>query len=150
MPAGRPKNIKTPKDFLKLFNQFKAFKKKDVIFSYQLSKGGEIIPIPHIPPLTWAGFDTWLWHGDYIIDTRDYRDNTDDRYTEFKAVIRAISQEMYANKFEGAAVGVYNANIIARDLGLTEKTDNKTTVNKTINWGEGPEKDDVEEIIGDD
>lgn len=150
MPAGRPKNIKTPKDFLKLFMEFKDFKKKDLIYSHQVSKGGELIKIPHIPPLTWAGFDTWLWHNDIVVDTRQYRDNIQQRYTEFISVIRAITQEMYANKFEGAAVGIYNANIIARDLGLAEKTDNKTAVIKTINWGEGPEKEDIEEIIGDD
>ena len=30
---------------------------------------------------------------------------------------------MYSQKFEGAASGIFNANIIARDLGLSDKQD---------------------------
>ena len=40
-------------------------------------------------------------------------------------IIRAIDREIYNDKYSGAAVGVYHNNIIARDLGLSEKVDNK-------------------------
>jgi len=42
-------------------------------------------------------------------------------------VIRAINAIMYTNKFDGASCGLYNANIIARDLGLADKKDVKNS-----------------------
>jgi hypothetical protein len=42
---------------------------------------------------------------------------------DFSTVIRTIEDTIRAQKFEGAAVGHFNANIIARDLGLKDKAD---------------------------
>jgi len=43
------------------------------------------------------------------------------RGADFQNVIIQIRQIIYQQKFEGAAVGLFNPNIIARDLGLIEK-----------------------------
>jgi len=40
---------------------------------------------------------------------------------DFLPVVTRVEQIIYTQKFEGATVGVYNSNIIARDLGLTDK-----------------------------
>lgn len=42
------------------------------------------------------------------------------RGKEYEAVIERINQYCYDTKFDGAVVGIYNATIIARDLGLKE------------------------------
>ncbi len=42
-------------------------------------------------------------------------------HKDFLGVIADIESVIYTQKFEGAAVGAYNANIIARDLGLVDK-----------------------------
>ena len=42
------------------------------------------------------------------------------RGKEYAAVIGRITQYCYDVKYDGAVVGLYNANIIARDLGLKE------------------------------
>lgn len=42
---------------------------------------------------------------------------------DFSAVINKIEEIIYQQKFEGAAVGLFNSNIIARDLGLRDKQD---------------------------
>ena len=42
------------------------------------------------------------------------------RGEEYKEVIERITRYCYDVKFDGAAVGLYNANIIARDLGLRD------------------------------
>lgn len=42
---------------------------------------------------------------------------------EFKEAIAWVESIIYSNKFEGASAGLYNSNIIARDLGLADKTD---------------------------
>ena len=38
-------------------------------------------------------------------------------------IIHKIEEIIYNQKFEGAAVGIFNSNIIARDLGLSDKKD---------------------------
>ena len=42
---------------------------------------------------------------------------------DFVAVVTRVEQIIYTQKFEGAAVGAFNSNIIARELGLTDKKD---------------------------
>ena len=42
---------------------------------------------------------------------------------EFSSVIAKIEQIIYNQKFEGAAVGIFKENLIARDLGLIDKKD---------------------------
>lgn len=44
---------------------------------------------------------------------------------DFILVMEAIEKVVYRQKFEGAAAGLLNTNIIARDLGLTDKTETK-------------------------
>ena len=120
---GQPKKIPTPERFLELFNEWKEWKLKQVIKVPTVTKMGPV-DLEHTPPLTWAGFDSWLFEKGIVYDTDDYRGNKGGGYAEFSDVIRAIGKIMYANKFEGAAVGAFNANIISRDLGLAERTDN--------------------------
>lgn len=56
---------------------------------------------------TWGG---WRRHGDkHRADLAD--------------VIRFAEEQMYSYKFDGAAAGLLNTNIIARDLGLAERTE---------------------------
>lgn len=47
----------------------------------------------------------------------------DEPYRDFWAVVSRVDRIIYTQKFEGATVGAYNASIIARDLGLTDKKD---------------------------
>jgi hypothetical protein len=51
---------------------------------------------------------------------------------DFLAVINEIESIIYNQKFQGASADLLNANIIARDLGLIDKTD-LTTNGKEIN-----------------
>lgn len=44
---------------------------------------------------------------------------------DFLPITTHIREIIYAQKFSGAAVGAFNANIIARDLGLTDKQETK-------------------------
>jgi len=60
---------------------------------------------------------------------------------EFTNVITCAREIMYERKLEGAAAGLYNASIIARDLGLADKTVNATSLKATgikpIEWVAG-------------
>ena len=58
----------------------------------------------------------------------DYESNKGSSYTEFSTIIRAIKQEIYADKYAGASVGIYQHNIIARDIGLVDKKESKVKI----------------------
>ncbi len=52
---------------------------------------------------------------------------------EFSGVCEIVESVIRNQKFEGAAAGLFNANIIARDLGLTDKSEiNNTHVVATM------------------
>lgn len=103
-------------------------------------KGAEIIKveIPTPVPFTLTGLCIFLG----IDENTWQRYRKNDAYKDFWAVVSEVDKIIYTQKFEGAAVGAYNANIIARDLGLIEKTqlsgdaENPIAVNQTtIVWG---------------
>jgi hypothetical protein len=50
----------------------------------------------------------------------------------FSQIITRIERTIYDQKFVGAAAGFFNSNIIARDLGLTEKKEIDATVNAPL------------------
>lgn len=50
----------------------------------------------------------------------------------FFKVITRVEEIIYRQKFEGAAIGAFNANIIARDLGLVEKKDITATTEAKV------------------
>lgn len=75
--------------------------------------------IPTQTPYTLTGLCIFL-----DIDENTWqRYRKDESYKDFWAVVKQVDNIIYTQKFEGATVGVFNANIIARDLGLSEKQD---------------------------
>lgn len=54
---------------------------------------------------------------------RQFKANLADDEKDFSSVIEDIETIVYTQKFQGAAGNLLNANIIARDLGLTDKKD---------------------------
>lgn len=49
-------------------------------------------------------------------------------HEEFSLILARIRQTIYDQKFAGASAGLFNHNIIARDLGLVDKKDQAVTV----------------------
>lgn len=131
---GLHKKIETPEILWDLFLDFKVWLKNNPMQRNEFnSKMGSIVSIPLERPLTWSRFDCYVNDLGIITDLEDYRLNTDGRYSDFKGVITRINKEMYSDKFEGASAGIYNANIIAKDLGLVEKTQaENTNINHNI------------------
>ncbi|WP_051359951.1 terminase small subunit [Adhaeribacter aquaticus] len=56
---------------------------------------------------------------------REFKSNPPEQSEDFLTVITRIEEIIYSQKFRGAVVGHFNANIIARDLGLVDKQENK-------------------------
>lgn len=79
--------------------------------------------VPTSAPFTLTGLYVFL---DIVHSTWDeYR-----KKDGFSAVCTRVEQIIYTQKFEGASVGAYNANIIARDLGLADKKEVDKTVKR--------------------
>lgn len=71
-------------------------------------------------PFTIHGLCNFL---DIVVNTfKNYEKDKD-----YLTVTTHARQIIYNQKFEGAAAGFLNPNIIARDLGLSEKTENTST-----------------------
>ena len=51
---------------------------------------------------------------------------------DYQAVTTRVRQIIYNQKFEGAASGFLNANIIARDLGLADKQSHSHVVEQPL------------------
>lgn len=73
-------------------------------------------------PYTWAGLEAYLFERGILKNLSEYRNNYRGGHTEFAEVCRAIDRTMYAQKFEGAASGIFNHAIIARELGLADRS----------------------------
>lgn len=56
------------------------------------------------------------------------KDKTDEVSKDFSQVISRIRETIYEQKFTGAAAGFLNANLIARELGISDKADTNMKV----------------------
>lgn len=93
---------------------------------------GQIIKVPTSRPYTLTALCLYLGvNADYF---RQFKENLKEDEQDFSWVITRIEETIYTQKFEGASVGMFNANIIARDLGLTDKKElDHTTKGESIN-----------------
>lgn len=95
-------------------------------------KGSYYKTINYKIPYTWEGLYVFLG----VSNLDRYK-----KLEEFIGVTTHIDNVIRNQKYSGAAAGLFNANIIARDLGLVDKTENKnknTTTTKTqITFGGG-------------
>jgi hypothetical protein len=80
--------------------------------------------VPNETPYTWTGL--YLFLDSNHTTWCDYENRED-----FVSICTRVRNIIYTQKFEGATVGAFNANVISRDLGLTDKTENKTEVSIT-------------------
>jgi hypothetical protein len=66
---------------------------------------------------------------------RTFKHQLPENEKDFNTVIHDIEKTIYDQKFQGASADLLNANIIARDLGLKERTDLTSDDDKiTVIW----------------
>lgn len=114
---GRKKKF-TPKQLEELANEYFQWCIDNPMYEAVLhSKTGELISVPKLRAFTemgfcvYAGMSTSSFYEQYAKD-KDFLD-----------IVTRIREIIRTQKFEGAAAGFLNANIIARDLGLRDKQD---------------------------
>ena len=121
---GCPPAFETPEDmWSKALEYFEWCDSNPIdetkLFSFQGEvKSGKA---PHIRAMTQAGLCAFLNIG--VSTWHDYK-----KKEEFSEVTSLIESVMYEQKFSGAAAGMLNANIIARDLGLVDKSSSDISV----------------------
>ena len=96
----------------------RVWNKNEAIKSGDLA--GEIIKVPTSTPMSIESFCLFC-----DIDRKTF-DNYESK-KDFLHIITRVRTIIESNQFEGATVGAYNPNIIARKLGLTDKSETKHT-----------------------
>ena len=124
---AKHKYIETPERLWELFTEYVAHEKNNPMYKTEyVGKEGEKVQTPLQVPITFEGFECWLADNDIITDLGHYAANTDNSYEPYRTIITRIRKNCFTQNFKGASVGLFNANIIAKKLGLVEKTENKT------------------------
>jgi hypothetical protein len=152
---GRDKIFETPEDLVSACNEYFEWCIENPLLESVIVKGNrtEEVSVPtkdeegktkNVKSKTTIPYDiaqlpkmrAFTLHGlcNFIDISMDCFGLYDER-KDFIGVTTRVRQIIYNQKFEGAASGFLNPNIIARDLGLTDKTDVKQT-NINIDAGE--------------
>jgi hypothetical protein len=120
-PGGRPPKFKSPEDLWeKCCDYFKMVDESPMVSKEHTSsdKFNSSKTVEHKLPYTWEGLYVFL----NVCDLEHYKTKE-----EFSKIITHIRHCMFNQKLSGAAAGIFNSNIIARELGLADKRD--TTIN---------------------
>lgn len=96
-----------------------------------------IAAVPKMRAMTIGGLCMFI-----DIEEKTWREWRKDR-TDLSAVITRADAVIYRQKFEGASAGLLVPNIIARDLGLADKSDvnSQTTVTFQTVYEKGPDEE---------
>jgi hypothetical protein len=131
---GRDKLFETPELMLQAATEYFQWCIDNPWIKHEAIKGGErageLISIPIARPFTIEGLCSYFGCNKAYI--RQFESELKDKPNtqinkDFSTVITHIREIIYQQKFEGAAVGAFNANIIARDLGLTDRKELNNT-----------------------
>jgi len=128
----KPKLIPTPELLWKYFTEYVIHEKDNPMRKVEyVGRDGEMVLTPLETPITFEGFECYLWDKEILADLGQYAANREDRYTEYVPIITRIRQNCFVNNFKGAAVGLFSPNLIAKKIGLVEKVEN-TNIEKSI------------------
>jgi len=120
---GRNKLFETPQILWESVCEYFEWCDNNPISAQQNMGTKNVNRVEFIRPFTKDGLCIFLDIDDQTFN--NYRDGKDEGFLE---VCRKIERIIRTQKFEGAAVGIFNANIIARDLGLKDNTEGNLNV----------------------
>lgn len=121
---GRDKIFATPEIMLEAaYEYFQWCEDNPLIeIDYRGSAPPVKVELPKMRPFTLEGLCSYLHVNKVYFNQFEYELNSkdDELSKDFSKIIAHIRDIIYRQKFEGAASGFLNANIIARDLGLSD------------------------------
>ena len=125
---GRYKLIESPEKLLELWEQCKEEILSNPIKVHDyVGKDAEEVYRLKQRPLTLEAFKVFCFK--LGITVSNYFDNQHDAYKDYYVICSHIRNEIRLNQVEGGMVGIFNPSITQRLNGLTEKTENTTTIN---------------------
>jgi len=117
---GRDKLFSSPKVLWEAASEYFIWCEQNPLTQQNwVGKDGDEVSKELMRPFTLSGLCVFLDCEEQTL--KNY--GTKEEYKDFFGVYTRIYQIIRTQKFEGAAVGLFNANIIARDLGLVEKNE---------------------------
>lgn len=118
-PPIKQKYIETPDKLWELFCEYVEHERKSPMYKVEyVGKDGKEVNTPLQVPITFEGFECFLADRDIIQDLGDYSNEKNESYKSYRPIITRIRQNCFVQNFKGASVGLFNANIIAKKLGL--------------------------------
>lgn len=117
---GQPPCFNSPEEMLERAIEYFKWCEDNPLGEHKIfAQQGTIIDgeVKHKRPYTQAGLCVYLGISEQT--WRNYRDSNPNYFE----VTKLITDAMYDQKFAGASAGIFNANIIARDLGLKDKSE---------------------------
>ena len=128
--AGRKPIFKSPEQLWESSVEYFKWCEENPLYEYKpFHYQGEtsIEPVPKMRAMTIQGLCLFLDIGQQTLADYGKKD-------KFSGVVKEIKDCIYTQKFSGAAADLLNSNIIARDLGLTDKqaveVEDKTDLSK--------------------
>jgi hypothetical protein len=118
---GRKPIYSSPDDLMDACIQYFEWNEDNPLFDVKVTQyQGEAVDLPVAKMRAMTIASMCLYIGMSVDAWSDYRHREG-----FSGVTKEAEQIIYAQKFAGAAADMLNANIIARDLALVEKTETK-------------------------
>lgn len=124
--TGAPRKFNSPEELAQAFNDYFEYVENNPLKEAQLMKfktdrDSESVkvfkrPLPRV--MTIQGFCAFTGIASSALYEYEKREG-------FKEIIAQAREVMYGQKIEGAAAGLFNSSIIARELGLTEKSETR-------------------------
>lgn len=127
---GKSRPVRNPKHLWQLackyFKEMESnpVRKKDYLRGGD--RAGEIIYLEVHRPFTWQSLKAFIWSEGFEFNFDKYRNEDNDILSDFGQVVRIVESIIYAQKFEGAALGNFKEGIITAELGIkAEKADSE-------------------------
>jgi hypothetical protein len=123
---GKP-NIYTPQELFDKAVEYVEWNAKNPLFEQKAFGTGMIANMPKMRAMTVSGF--CVFANISSITFYDYEKRND----EYANIVTRVKEMFRSQKIEGAAAGLLDSNIIARELGLSDKQEIKNDTQVTVN-----------------
>lgn len=132
-PPIKKKYIESPEHLWNYFSEYVLHEQSNPMHKVEwVGKEGRFEKTPLETPITFEGFECYLSDKGIINDLGDYTSNKGGAYEIYSTIITRIQKNCFVHNFKGASVGLFNPNLIARKLGLVEKTQTDVKVEQPL------------------